>query len=505
MMIVAVCSPSIIQASTSLWGDLQSGPYEVGFRTIEKSDHSRSYRPKSDYYGEPMPGNRARQLQVCYWYPAQADPSASVMVLSEYAFPSPDDYDFFAYVSAIQRQALGLLTGMTGIERGVLLDAISIEVRAVRDAAYAEGKFPVIIYHPDQQGGIIENAILCEYLASHGYVVALTHNAGTAALEVTTEVADIETLVRDREMAVSYLRELEIVDPDALGLLGRGFGGLTALVMQSRYFEVDAVVTLDDWCLNSAHLELVSGCPLLNTGRLDKPVLRVYRSDDTTLDRSVVDTWRYSSRYFLPVSDLPPTGISIYPALSTILTAGFESPPEISHPAYDLVCTNVERFFRCHLTYDGRAMEVGVGDYTMELGEPLPPTPDQFMGIIRSRGAVEAEQIFKKYEASDPGLLTIDEAAFNMLGYQALQRGKGDEAVILFRMNADAHPASANVWDSYADGMQAISDTAGTLMCYRKVLEVLSGDVVMDSATAVVLRTNAEQGLARLVPTDEKQ
>ncbi len=505
---VALASPSLVQAATSLWGDLQPGAYQVGFRTIEKYDNSRSYRPKSDYYGEPLPGERARPIQVCYWYPAQEDASASAMVLSEYVFPSPDDYEFFAFVSAIQRQALGSLAGMTGMDRNALLDAISIDVRAVRDAPMAEGKFPLIIYHPDLMGGIVGNAVLCEYLASHGYVVASSHNVGAAVLNVATDLADIETLVRDREMAMSYMRELDIVDPDALGLLGCGFGGLIAQAMQSRCFEVDAIAIMDDWYLKAEHAELVADCPLLNINRIDKPAMRLYGASDTAIDRSVVDSWRYSSRYFMPVADLPPNGFTIFPTLSTILATGLEAPPEISHPEYDKVCKNVEVFFRAHLKHDGRAKEVmpaAGGEMVIVEGEATPPTPDQFLGIINSRGAAEAEKVFKQFEVSDPGLLTIDEARFNMLGYQTMQQGSSEDAVILFRMNAEAHPTSANVWDSYADGLQAISDTVGTIACYRKLLEVLPGDAVLDSATAVVLRNNAEQGLVRLGSADEKQ
>ena len=42
---------------------------------------------------------------------------------------------------------------------------------AVRNAPLASGRFPVIIYAPSFSSVSWENADLCEYLASYGYVV----------------------------------------------------------------------------------------------------------------------------------------------------------------------------------------------------------------------------------------------------------------------------------------------------------------------------------------------
>jgi hypothetical protein len=42
---------------------------------------------------------------------------------------------------------------------------------AVKDAAPAEERFPVVIHHPGLSGVADDSSVLCEILASHGYVV----------------------------------------------------------------------------------------------------------------------------------------------------------------------------------------------------------------------------------------------------------------------------------------------------------------------------------------------
>src|SRR5262245_53584199 len=42
---------------------------------------------------------------------------------------------------------------------------------AVKDAPPARGRFPVVIHHPGLSGVPDDSSVLCELLASHGYVV----------------------------------------------------------------------------------------------------------------------------------------------------------------------------------------------------------------------------------------------------------------------------------------------------------------------------------------------
>jgi Flp pilus assembly protein TadD len=68
------------------------------------------------------------------------------------------------------------------------------------------------------------------------------------------------------------------------------------------------------------------------------------------------------------------------------------------------------------------------------------------------------------------------EADINNQGYQLLGEGKIDDAIAVFRKNAADHPASWNVWDSLAEGLENKGDKAGARTNYEKALSMAPED-----------------------------
>ncbi len=483
------------QASPPVWGDLEPGEHAIGFRTMETYDDARTMRAKRDYFGNPVEGERARPLQALIWYPAVATPDAVLMTLGEYVFPNPEDERFFRIIAAVQNrelQAYGVVWG----DQGLVLDAMSVEMGAVRDAPAAEGSFPLIVYQPDLTNGFSDNAVLCEYLASHGFVVVSTHSVGTGTLNPAATAVDIETLVRDRELALAMARGLNVVDPGKLGLLGHGAGGLMSLLLQMRNYDVDAVVTLDGWQTRADQTEFVLGNPFFDAYRADVPTLNVIGSREDAHDLSPVDSCKYSERYTLELEDTTGACFSSYAAVREIVGDGIEGPESISRPVYDEICGRTGAFLDRFLKGDSTVLAViGAPSAT---AEERPPTSEQFVQICRRNGGVAAKEIYDRFHALDPGCIPIDEQTFNTLGYQALQRGNGADAMALFGINAATYPGSANCWDSYADGCIGAGDTAMAVTCYEKLLEVLPDDPAPNDQLRETLRTNATQGIERL-------
>jgi hypothetical protein len=116
------------------WGDLEPGLYEIGFRTVERYDHSRVFRPKHDYFGRPLDGERSRPVQICIWYPAEKAMELTQMVYGEYVFPYPEDERFFDFISAIQDREIRSLHRLLDNNGSAVLDLLSVRVGAIRDA-----------------------------------------------------------------------------------------------------------------------------------------------------------------------------------------------------------------------------------------------------------------------------------------------------------------------------------------------------------------------------------
>ncbi|HEY3350711.1 MAG TPA: DUF2911 domain-containing protein [Thermoanaerobaculia bacterium] len=68
------------------------------------------------------------------------------------------------------------------------------------------------------------------------------------------------------------------------------------------------------------------------------------------------------------------------------------------------------------------------------------------------------------------------EVDINLQGYALLGEGKIDEAIAVFRKNAADHPASWNVWDSLAEGLETKGDKAAAAENYRKALSMAPED-----------------------------
>jgi predicted dienelactone hydrolase len=74
-------------------------------------------------------------------------------------------------------------------------------VRARRDAAAVAGRFPVVVYAPSISAPAAENPDLCEYLASHGYIVIASPSVGLRTRGMPNDLEGAETHAAD----ISYL------------------------------------------------------------------------------------------------------------------------------------------------------------------------------------------------------------------------------------------------------------------------------------------------------------
>lgn len=492
-----------------LWGNLTPGPHAVGFKTIEKYDYSRTFQPKYDYFGNPLQNEIARPVQVCIWYPAQPADDAPSMVLGEYVFPNPEDVEFFRHVSGLQRRELGFLGALLN-DAGVMLDIMNVPVMAVRDALPAEGQFYALAYFPGNGHAFCDNMVLSEFLASHGYVVVSVSFLGTGTYQPDNPAADLESHIQDMQFALSNLRNEEYIDRSRMGALGFGFGGAAALLLQMRDNRVDAVVDIMGADILSEYAATVAENPYFNIMRMIVPTLRIYSTADDQYDFALVDSCRYSVRYSVEFNNIPENGLTCYRSIVDLVSEDGTFKESVTHPYYDAATHYVQMFFDAYIKQSEQRLtdlkaglngqDYGIGEFTYRTvsADEIPPTTAQFLAIFQSSGPEQALELYDKFNKLEPGSITVPEATMNILGYQMLQTGQLENAVALFKINAETYPSSANVWDSYSDGLQAIGDNEKAIECYKKVLEVLPNDEQVTQQLREILQTNAEEGIQQL-------
>lgn len=503
-IIMFFLSPDMVSAS---WHDLTPGSYNVGFKTIEKYDYSRTFMPKYDYFGNPAEGERARPIQICVWYPAKANPEAQPMVYGEYNFPYPEDDRFYDILSRLQGQDNGFLYFAFQNDAGTVIDFLSVEMNAVKDAIPYEGKFPLLIYFSNLRSGIGDNALLCEYLASQGFVVATSHSYGTHETGGQINQGDLETQISDKEFIFANIKDFPNVDMNKIGAFGSGFGGLAAMLYPMRCGDIDAALSLNNPFIVRDYTEFSSNSPYFSAENLKVPFMNMYSNDIGEVDLSLLDSLRYSERFSIQFPQTPRTAFTSYRLLATKMPGRENTISENEQECYLAICRYTLNFFNAFLNNSETArkfvynfpeknkIQSDLMTVSFMTANDIPPSPADFMQIVEGEGGVQkAIEIYEKFKVEEPGHTLFNEATFNQLGYNLLTRGEVDNALVIFKMNTEVYPQSCNVWDSYADGLTAAGDTAKTIECMHKAMECIPNDDV-NEAYKDAIRQHARQVL----------
>jgi len=111
-----------------------------------------------------------------------------------------------------------------------------------------------------------------------------------------------------------------------------------------------------------------------------------------------------------------------------------------------------------------------------------------------------ARAIYDAARVKDPAAASalFPEAEMNAFGYQMMQDGRGKEAIIVFQMNVDAYPQSANTYDSLSDAYLADGNQAEAIKYAEKTLEVLAKDTRLPGEVKQLVRESAERKIAAL-------
>jgi len=107
------------------------------------------------------------------------------------------------------------------------------------------------------------------------------------------------------------------------------------------------------------------------------------------------------------------------------------------------------------------------------LTEPAPPTLSEVVRAAALEGSQDLRSAYENY-MRDPRhrYLKDDEIQLNRTGYELLGRKRTKSAVAVFRLNAEMHPQSSNVFDSLGEGLEAAGDLHDAMAAYAKALEI---------------------------------
>jgi dienelactone hydrolase/predicted negative regulator of RcsB-dependent stress response len=464
----------------------QPGPHAVGLRVVEQYDYARTYRPLTDDLGKPYRGERARPLQTLIWYPAQKSTARSMTVgdytalaPTETSFGKPNlDPEFKQWIDAMK-------------------PTLATTMWSVRDAPALSGRFPVVIYAPSFSAMSWENADLCEYLASHGYVVLASPDMGATTRGMTGDLAGVNAQAGDISFLIGYAQTLPNTDMAALAVGGFSWGGISNLIAASRDNRIDALFALDGSMRYypglvkqaDVHPDWMA-LPLLyfTQGEISLEEQESFPKDEKNPAPNVLNQWTHGD--LITVHDMALVHVehsSMYQRNEDTWKGFAEQQKgdygrEDGIVGYAWVARYTLHFLDAYLKHDAESMawlkktpaENGVPKHFMSVNfraaKGRPATLETFRAELGQKGFDHAEELYAamQKEKSD---FKLDEGAVTTWGNDLVAENHLPEAIDVLKLNAKNNPNSANAYDSLGKAYLKAGQKQLAIDSFKKSLE----------------------------------
>ncbi|HYR28106.1 MAG TPA: hypothetical protein VEU30_06540 [Thermoanaerobaculia bacterium] len=482
-----------------LLGDLKRGAHPVGFKVIERYDASRPFIYPFDIDGKRRSGVD-RPMQISVWYPAMSE-SRSPMTLGDYVALMPREQDF-----AATGDGAGIyfnfdrLRTATPEQRKQIL---AMEATAVRDARASNGTFPLILWSLGSPALYHASA---EYLASHGYVIAIMPRlpATRSLVDAAQTREDHDAKSRDMAFMLEELSRFAPADTANVGVTGFSAGGRWALGEAMRNPNVRGVVSHDSILLFGDGQQFAE-MPFYAADRVRVPLLHMIRREWVPRETSTLwNELRHSDRvkWVFETPGVDHVDFTGAPYAGTLAGMHAEHRKAIADTFHAFNRATLV-FFDWTLKGDAAPWQKiagGTGDasISVERGAVTAKLPDPRMiqeALVESTD--RALELFRKVW-KESGTPPVPEGTLNLAGYQLIALGRPKDALKAFSTNAVAFPTSSNVYDSLADGYQANGDPAKALELSQKVLELLPNDASITPERRELIRRSAEARIQQL-------
>jgi dienelactone hydrolase len=471
----------------------EPGSYPVGVQVKAQYDYSRVYRPVVDLVtGQPETHERARPIQAITWYPAKN--KGKPLTWRDYmATNATEDTPWLAPAEAQRAADANIKIRLAGLPPASARQVLAQAMWGSRDVAAADGKFPVVIYAPSFGATATENVDLCEYLASHGYIVIASRSLGAHSKSMTTDLEGLETQAGDIAFLIGQAHAIPQADMSRIAVVGYSWGGLANVLAAARDDRIRALVSLD----GSVRLwtQFVDGgkdaAKYATPGRVAVPTLFVGREHESfedivkkkrKTDYSLLNEMTYADMTIVTMRPMRHEHFASDSLRQDEGVFGEYSRDEVSL-AHSWAMRYVERFLDAYLKNDAKAMAfldnkpaankapAHILAVERRKGGGIPPTIEGYIRTLQTGGYEHAQAVYDRMHAASPGFV-LEPAWLNVYGNELLHNGRAKEAVPILRLGTKLAPDWSWVADSLAEAYEAAGERQLAIDEYRRALAI---------------------------------
>lgn len=270
-----------LSAQTGSWRPLPAGTHSVGFRVGNVIDETR-----------PLANARGpRHVQISVWYPALRDATRHLTYWDYVALASAETTSVAsASDSAKDYDSFSAPFVANGAPPAAIRQWLGAKMLATRDAEPSHARHPLVIIAQGNGESAHDQAVLAEYLASYGYVVATCPSQTRISGGVLTADdvgASAEEEASDLAFVIAQVRLRPGVNAQRIAVVGHSFGARGALLLAMRRPGIGALVSLDGGIGTATGLASFRAAPSFAPEAMHAPVLHIYE----TLDSFMTPDW----------------------------------------------------------------------------------------------------------------------------------------------------------------------------------------------------------------------
>jgi dienelactone hydrolase len=293
-----------------IWGPVEAGHWSVGMRV-----QAIAATPE-----DPS------ALQLTVWYPTRESDAATRLHYRDYVglmgFESEpetprDEARATQAVTLYEQQLIDL-----GVPEESTAAWLDTPMTATPHAPPAPGRFPLVLVAQGRHHSAHHQAVLAEYLASHGYVVATTPSPTRAEPPgpLVDVLATARRQARELERALRVLRADARIDTSRVAVIGHSLGARAAFLFALAHPEAGALVSLDGGIGTRRGKEWLKGLPDFQPERVQVPLLHLFQEDDAVVvpDFELLESLRGAHRWMVRIPGMRHVGFTSVGAAATL-------------------------------------------------------------------------------------------------------------------------------------------------------------------------------------------